>query len=140
MFTITINTSNDAFDGDPTVEIARILRETADRVEGADRTDGTVRDVNGATVGGWTLDPDGSVHGWTNHATKELWDSMRRRPVFFRDCVSAVSDALREDPEISDADLWRSLQQSDWLSLGWYHPDTRGDEIASALRDEAVDL
>ena len=54
MFTVTIKTDNAAF-GDHTVnEVARILREVADRIEtdGDERRDGlTLRDVNGNTVG-----------------------------------------------------------------------------------------
>jgi len=50
-FTLTLESSNVAFDeGDGTVEVARILRETAAKLE-ADKFDGRLADVNGNTVG-----------------------------------------------------------------------------------------
>ena len=56
MFTLTIKTDNAAFADDPRPEVARILRKLADRVD--DETGDTswsVRDINGNTVGHWTL-------------------------------------------------------------------------------------
>lgn len=57
MFTLQIETTGDAFDADGSGqdrdELARILRDVADRVEDW-QTDGSVRDVNGNTVGRWT--------------------------------------------------------------------------------------
>lgn len=51
-FTVTFNTNNDAFAEDPAPEIARILRELADKVaEGDDLGLIRLRDVNGARVG-----------------------------------------------------------------------------------------
>lgn len=50
--TITINCDNDAFDNDPTWEVARILRDTANKVEGSGTMRGfNLRDRNGNTVG-----------------------------------------------------------------------------------------
>ena len=62
-FTLKIDTDNAAFyddsDGDafdPGPELARIFRELADQVEEGDLyAEGAVRDVNGNTVGRWTL-------------------------------------------------------------------------------------
>lgn len=56
MFTLTIDTANDAFNDAPERELARILRNVADKLE----TVGTgnrapVRDVNGNTVGRWEI-------------------------------------------------------------------------------------
>lgn len=58
-FTVTINTGNDAFGDDPGHEIARILREIADRADQS-LTAGRyftnlVRDANGNTVGKFTF-------------------------------------------------------------------------------------
>lgn len=50
MFQIYLDTSNAAFDGLPNMEIARILREIAEKVSNGD-LEGTVRDVNGSRVG-----------------------------------------------------------------------------------------
>ena len=55
-FTLTIQTDGDAFtDLDGQYEIARILREAAENVEGCDEY-GRLRDSNGNTVGSfsWT--------------------------------------------------------------------------------------
>jgi hypothetical protein len=49
MFTLKIKTDNAAFD-DTAQEIARILRDTADRLERGGEF-GTLRDINGNTVG-----------------------------------------------------------------------------------------
>lgn len=57
MFKVTMNTDNDAFQGDsPSLnhEVARILRDIAKKLEqGA--TGGNCRDSNGNTVGTWSL-------------------------------------------------------------------------------------
>lgn len=56
MFTLTIKTDNAAFDeGDKGLEVARILRELANRLETQSQTSGTLRDANGNTVGTWKL-------------------------------------------------------------------------------------
>jgi len=47
---VRINTDNAAFRPDPTFEIARILRELADRIEWGEE-DGKLTDVNGNVVG-----------------------------------------------------------------------------------------
>lgn len=52
MFTLTFKTQNAAFDSG--VEVARILRTIAEKVD-QDYSEGTVRDINGNTVGKWTL-------------------------------------------------------------------------------------
>ena len=52
--TITIKCDNEAFgqtDGDRSAEVARILRDTADRWERAPYTSLNLRDANGNTVG-----------------------------------------------------------------------------------------
>lgn len=58
MFTLKINTANEAFDNEG-MEIARILRAVADSVELACkrnlRTSFPIRDGNGNTVGKWEL-------------------------------------------------------------------------------------
>lgn len=49
-FTITIETNNAAFQPEPCYEVARILRDLADKLaEGGEPE--TVRDYNGGTVG-----------------------------------------------------------------------------------------
>jgi hypothetical protein len=50
MFTLSIETDNAAFADDPKAEIARILRETADKLETGRYVD-KLRDGNGNTVG-----------------------------------------------------------------------------------------
>lgn len=51
-FTLEVSTENAAFDDDPGAELARILRTVAKSLhEGGES--GTVRDVNGNTVGRW---------------------------------------------------------------------------------------
>lgn len=47
---VTISTDNAAFDGDPIVELARLLRETATRLVNGSIA-GVIRDVNGNAVG-----------------------------------------------------------------------------------------
>jgi hypothetical protein len=62
MFTLKINTANAAFDNEG-AEIARILRQLADSFaaypasasRGVEKTEGTLRDINGNTVGKWEL-------------------------------------------------------------------------------------
>jgi hypothetical protein len=53
VITITIQTDNDAFQGDAGAhEVARILRDVADRFAGGDVPNGMrLRDANGNTVG-----------------------------------------------------------------------------------------
>ncbi|USK62287.1 hypothetical protein [Peribacillus asahii] len=48
--TVTIKTGNAAFEENPNMEIARILRELANNLE-ADVHPGKLRDLNGNTVG-----------------------------------------------------------------------------------------
>jgi len=52
-FTVSIDTGNDAFEGDRDREIARILRKLADRLESCNPGEGPLYDVNGNTVGSW---------------------------------------------------------------------------------------
>lgn len=54
MFTLTIHTDNDSFTGDPTTEIARILREVADRLQNGEVV-ANLRDINGSHVGAYGL-------------------------------------------------------------------------------------
>lgn len=54
MFTLTIKTENEAFGDSPAHEVARILRQIANRLE--DGTDSAkVMDVNGNSVGHFDL-------------------------------------------------------------------------------------
>ena len=65
MFKLKISTDNAAFEDDAGHEIARILRELADKMSASGfRVDtfendynerGNLRDINGNTVGEWTL-------------------------------------------------------------------------------------
>jgi hypothetical protein len=56
-FTINMTCDNAAFDPYPGEEVARILRDIADRVElgWTDDTWQTIRDINGNDVGRWKL-------------------------------------------------------------------------------------
>jgi hypothetical protein len=59
-FTLKIETGNAAFGWDQTVEIARILRQVAENIVGEPGSlysQFNIRDINGNTVGSWTLDP-----------------------------------------------------------------------------------
>lgn len=56
-FTVEIDSDDEALTTYPTHELSRILREIADRIEDG-RTDGPVRDINGATVGTFALTTD----------------------------------------------------------------------------------
>jgi hypothetical protein len=60
LFTLTIETDNAAFNDGGNAEVARLLREVAERVEDS-TTDGTVKDINGNTVG-----------VWASHRTRDL--------------------------------------------------------------------
>lgn len=54
-FTLKLETGNAAFDDAAPAEIARILRDTAARIEFKGDTGGKLRDINGNTVGEWEL-------------------------------------------------------------------------------------
>ena len=54
-FTLTIATDNAAFEDDEGAEVARILREAADAVEGDADQVGPLFDVNGNRVGFYTF-------------------------------------------------------------------------------------
>ena len=56
-FTLNLQSDNAAFTEDPGTEVARILREAADRLE-AGQEDANCRDINGNTVGSFYLDTD----------------------------------------------------------------------------------
>lgn len=53
-FRLTIACDNESFEPRPDYELARLLRETALRIEGGD-TDHRIMDSNGNTVGSCTL-------------------------------------------------------------------------------------
>ena len=55
MFQLVFETVDAAFDGAPATEVVRILREVAVRIEEDGELDGTVRDLNGNTVGHYVL-------------------------------------------------------------------------------------
>lgn len=60
-FTVNIHTENDAFEGDPSPELARILRKIADDVENYQAKGmnyalfQTILDINGNDVGRYAL-------------------------------------------------------------------------------------
>lgn len=56
MFSLTIATDNDAFADGAAAEVARILRDVADKLGDTGVTSGVCRDVNGNTVGTFLLD------------------------------------------------------------------------------------
>jgi len=62
MFTLNIGTDNEAFAENPAAEVARILSDVAHYLtaghggEGIRSDDGGMRDINGNTVGKWSLD------------------------------------------------------------------------------------
>ena len=58
MFTLTIETDNAAFDPDTHYEVSRILREAADVVEYNRSCTETLVDINGNTVGSFTLETE----------------------------------------------------------------------------------
>ena len=53
-FKMNIEMDNDAFTGDPAREVARILRNVAERFSGGEYA-GTVRDANGNRVGSFEI-------------------------------------------------------------------------------------
>lgn len=66
-FTLTIETTNEAFGDWPGNEVARILRDLANRVDGdSEGMTGTCRDLNGNRVGSWAFEaaePEGFTVG-----------------------------------------------------------------------------
>lgn len=59
MFNLEIATDNDAFADGAGTEIARLLRELANKIEDhSTSATGTMRDYNGTTVASWRLDVD----------------------------------------------------------------------------------
>jgi len=58
-FQLLISCNNAAFGDWPSIEVARIMRELAKRVDGdCEGREGTVRDANGNTVGTWAFIAD----------------------------------------------------------------------------------
>ena len=57
MFKIEIETGNAAFEDDRNMELARILRQIAERLENGENT-GWVRDINGNKVGKFEIEED----------------------------------------------------------------------------------
>lgn len=55
MFQIQFKTDNAAFEDSPASEVARILREVADKIEDGASFEGRVRDCNGNTIGSFEL-------------------------------------------------------------------------------------
>jgi hypothetical protein len=58
MFTLSISTSNSAFDDFSGHEVARILRALAKRVESGEEVDGAIFDLNGNKCGSWCLEAE----------------------------------------------------------------------------------
>jgi len=56
-FRLEFETGNAAFGDQPAIEVARLLRQTADGVAGGFKS-GPVADINGNTVGSWYLGED----------------------------------------------------------------------------------
>ena len=54
-FSLEIESGNDAFQEDPTSEVSRILCEIAGKIDSG-RFHGACKDINGNTVGRWSLD------------------------------------------------------------------------------------
>lgn len=50
-YQITINTENAAFEGDPSVEVVRILYQLMRNIEARGLSDYNLRDINGNKVG-----------------------------------------------------------------------------------------
>jgi hypothetical protein len=62
MLKLSIECGNAAFEDMPGAEVARILRQVADKLEHAshgERLSGTCRDTNGNFAGEWSLDLEG---------------------------------------------------------------------------------
>lgn len=57
MFKLEIETDNAAFIDPRHVELARILREVADKIETKAPAFGPIHDINGNTVGKFNYDP-----------------------------------------------------------------------------------
>jgi hypothetical protein len=59
MFKLEISTDNAAFEGDPSIEISRILGRLGSKLalEPGEEDHGKLHDVNGNTVGTWTYTP-----------------------------------------------------------------------------------
>jgi hypothetical protein len=61
-FNLYIDLQNDAFQQSPETEIARILRDVADRIEHSTKFDlsmyRTIRDINGNDVGRYAIKPE----------------------------------------------------------------------------------
>lgn len=58
MFRMKFRTDNAAFDDDSSVEVARILRAISRQIEQGGEQGGVVRDVNGNTIGEYSLEDD----------------------------------------------------------------------------------
>lgn len=54
-FMLRIDTGGAAFEAEPATELARLLREAAERVEAGD-AEGRIRDANGNTVGAFCVE------------------------------------------------------------------------------------
>lgn len=52
---LEIDGSGAAFDARPATELARLLRETADRIADDGDSEGVLRDINGNYVGEWRV-------------------------------------------------------------------------------------
>jgi len=57
-FKLELEMGNAAFEGEQRyAEVARILRDTANKIQHGAQTSGEVFDINGNCVGSWSLDP-----------------------------------------------------------------------------------
>lgn len=82
MFTIEFETDNDAFVDDPAEEVVRILRRISVKVREGGRTEGSVLDSNGNTVGRWTFTPPTTCEFCGNLIDLRLDPSGQRGPAW----------------------------------------------------------
>lgn len=61
MFKLEFETDNNVFLDQPDAEVARILQAVADQVFDLGDRNGAIRDVNGNTIGRWTLEIEAAL-------------------------------------------------------------------------------
>lgn len=127
MFTLTINTANDAFAVQPEFEVAAILKKLADRLEDgcASTEEGRLLDVNGNTVGSYTFTEDNeeSHNGWSTaetYAYEQTWSNIGEN--FYTKVVDAATNAVETNLEISDEELGEVAIRAFYAELDRQHP------------------